>query len=249
MSLPLPRSPDPPTRRPHLRHTSLRTLGHETNVANSARVLLGTSFGQTSSPGIHYPKLCKWHEGFMTDAQLLERVRQLRGEGRSPKEISRALELPPAMISPVIRQIAREISTEATALSVLGCWISPGWHIGLGVEEFGDWPIPNDCGPGHAGWDLSPTRISGLLLVISNHFRGRAQSGSARTESRSMSRDLMTMPLGTYERLSARSARTTSRSRCLCLSRCSTLRDGQAHMGNVTCCGSDVNDLEHCRFF
>lgn len=126
--------------------------GDETNVANSARVFSTWDFTRTDvSISIHHPKLCKWYEGFMIDAQLLERVRQLRREGRSPKEIARALGLPPAMVSPVIRQIAREISTEATVPSVVGCWISPGWHIGLGVEEFGDWPVPDDCGPGRGG--------------------------------------------------------------------------------------------------
>lgn len=98
----------------------------------------------------------------MTDALFLERVRQLRGEGRSPKEIARILNVPPAMVSPVIRQIARESSTEGTVPSVLGCWVSPGWHIGLGVEEFGDWPRPDDCESGHGG-------IVGAL--VARHFR------------------------------------------------------------------------------
>ena len=95
----------------------------------------------------------------------------------------------------------------------------------------------------HAGWDLSPTTISGPPLVISNHFRDRVQSGSAGMESPSMSRAHMTMPFGTYERLSARWGRTTSRSRCLYLSRCSILRDERADTGNVTCCRSVLNQV------
>jgi hypothetical protein len=90
----------------------------------------------------------------MTNAQLLERVRQLRAEGRSPKEIARTLGLAPAVVSPLIRQIAREVTAEAPPSPVVGCWVSPGWQIGLsveGVQGFDDWPAADDCQPGHGG--------------------------------------------------------------------------------------------------
>ncbi len=124
-----------------------------------------SSRGPTPSAGIHHRPICEWYEGSMTDAQLLERVRQLRGEGRSPKTIARTLGLPPAMVSPLIRQIARESSAQAPMPSVLRCWISPGWHIGLSVDEFGDWPRLDDCGPGLGG-------IAGALVAC-HHRPGR----------------------------------------------------------------------------
>jgi len=103
----------------------------------------------------------------MTNAQLLERVRQLRAEGRSPKGIARTLGLAPAMVSPLIRQIAREATMQAPLSSVVGCWVSPGWSIGLRVEGFADWPTtaPEDCEPGHGG-------IAGAL-VARRHRPGR----------------------------------------------------------------------------
>ena len=103
----------------------------------------------------------------MTNVQLLERVRQLRAEGRSPKEIARTLGLAPAMVSPLIRQIAREATMQAPLSSVVGCWVSPGWSIGLRVEGFADWPTtaPEDCEPGHGG-------IAGAL-VARRHRPGR----------------------------------------------------------------------------
>jgi hypothetical protein len=206
----------------------------------------------------------------------------------------------------LIRQIAREATAEAPPSAVLGCWVSPGWRIGLSVEGFDDWPAADDCDPGHAGivgalvarrhrpgrvsvcgylvdtWCLGvknalgprlmnerrlpelrerlfaafdadpvqapielvqhlvwgavdyartlgyPTTTSGLLGIISNHRRDRAQSGSARTEGRSMSRARMTMPHGTCERSSSRSAGATSHSRCPYLSGFSISREEES---------------------
>jgi hypothetical protein len=44
----------------------------------------------------------------VTDPELTERARALRGQGRSPKEIARALGVPPAAVAPLIRAIAAE---------------------------------------------------------------------------------------------------------------------------------------------
>jgi len=43
----------------------------------------------------------------MDSEELLERVRALRAGGRSPKEIARALGVPPATIAPLVRAIAQ----------------------------------------------------------------------------------------------------------------------------------------------
>jgi DNA-binding CsgD family transcriptional regulator len=44
----------------------------------------------------------------MTEAQLLDRVRDLREQGRSPKQIARALGLSPATVVPLVRRLAQE---------------------------------------------------------------------------------------------------------------------------------------------
>jgi hypothetical protein len=42
----------------------------------------------------------------MTNPETIERVRELRQRGRTPKEIARALGLPPAAVAPLIRVVA-----------------------------------------------------------------------------------------------------------------------------------------------
>jgi hypothetical protein len=42
----------------------------------------------------------------MTNPELIERVRELRQRGRTPKEIARALGLPPAAVAPLVRAVA-----------------------------------------------------------------------------------------------------------------------------------------------
>jgi hypothetical protein len=63
----------------------------------------------------------------MPTQQLLDRVRDLRAAGRTPKEIARALKMPPSAVAPLIRSVA---AAEA--------------RTGLGR------PRPNE--PGTRGW-------------------------------------------------------------------------------------------------
>jgi len=42
----------------------------------------------------------------MPTQQLLDRVRELRKAGRTPKEIARALKMPPSAVAPLIRSAA-----------------------------------------------------------------------------------------------------------------------------------------------
>ena len=42
----------------------------------------------------------------MPTQQLLDRVRELREAGRTPKEIARALKMPPSAVAPLIRAVA-----------------------------------------------------------------------------------------------------------------------------------------------
>lgn len=80
----------------------------------------------------------------MTEAELLERVRDLRQQGRSPKEIATGLRVPRARVDPLVRALAAERPIGPPPLA--GCWVSPGWADGLGVEGHSDWP---GAGGGH----------------------------------------------------------------------------------------------------
>jgi len=74
----------------------------------------------------------------MTDDELMQAVRELRAVGRSPKEIAHALGVRPAAVAPLVRAIASE-GTWAPEPEPMGCWVSPGWRVGLGVEGHAEW--------------------------------------------------------------------------------------------------------------
>jgi hypothetical protein len=106
----------------------------------------------------------------MIDLELLDLVRQLRSEGRSPKEIARALGVSPAMVTPMIRRIAKEGTVTATALTRRRCWISPGWCIGLRVERSKQWPGSEDAGPGDGERPPGQGGIVGVLVVQDDRY-------------------------------------------------------------------------------
>jgi hypothetical protein len=98
----------------------------------------------------------------MPTQQMLDQVRELRDAGRTPKEIARALKMPPSAVAPLIRTIAAaEGRTRQDAL--IGCWISPGWSSSLQAPQRPDWP-------GSARSDR--TANSGLVTVLVARERG-----------------------------------------------------------------------------
>jgi len=103
----------------------------------------------------------------MTSEQLLDRVRELRNAGRTPKEIARALKMPPSAVAPLIRSVAAaQGRTREDAL--IGCWISPGWSSSVLTPERPDWPgsAPSER-TGH----------SGLVTVLVARDRGGSTAG------------------------------------------------------------------------
>ena len=74
----------------------------------------------------------------MTNPELIERVRELRQRGRTPKEIARSLGLPPAAVAPLIRAVAATQPKKEAQL--VGCWVNQGWAAGLTVAGHADWP-------------------------------------------------------------------------------------------------------------
>ena len=81
----------------------------------------------------------------------------MRAEGTPPKAIARALGVRPAMIAPLVRQLAAErpeIPIERRAL--VACWISPSWSRELIVERRDGW---DDV-------DLGPDGPAGIVLVL-----------------------------------------------------------------------------------
>jgi hypothetical protein len=99
----------------------------------------------------------------MPDPELKERVRALRERGRSPKEIARALKLPPATIAPLVRAIAAEAGPGSAEPVVAGCWVSAGWASGLTVHGRPDWPSTD--APGYFD-ELGPSGLVTVLVAV-----------------------------------------------------------------------------------
>jgi len=85
----------------------------------------------------------------MDEGERLARVRTLRAEGCTPKQVARILGVAPAEAARLVRHVAREDASPAPEPAVVGCWVSPGWRDGL--EAPGDWPdtdVPDEIGHG-----------------------------------------------------------------------------------------------------
>jgi hypothetical protein len=89
-------------------------------------------------------------------AELKDRVRELRAEGRSPKEIARTLGVSPSVVAPLVRAVAAEAGAAAGEPEVAGCWVNVGWSHGLTVD------------PSHGWIDEKPSddRMAGLVCVL-----------------------------------------------------------------------------------
>jgi hypothetical protein len=107
-------------------------------------------------------------------AELKDRVRELRAEGRSPKEIARTLKVPPSVVAPLVRAIAAESADPEREPEVAGCWVNVGWSVGLGVDPATGWTDEApDAGEGgmvsvlvarRHGWDK--LSVAGFLADV-----------------------------------------------------------------------------------
>lgn len=72
-----------------------------------------------------------------TDADLLQRVRELRQRGSGPKQIARALGVRPSVAGALVRRVAEseQAGLAPAERELLGCWVSPGWSAGLGMAD------------------------------------------------------------------------------------------------------------------
>lgn len=68
---------------------------------------------------------------------VLTQIIALWERGSTPKQIAKALGLRPAVVAPLIRQAAEahQTSADPSERDLLGCWISPGWSAGLGLDD------------------------------------------------------------------------------------------------------------------
>ncbi len=112
------------------------------------------------------------------DDSLLDRVRELRAAGLSPKHIARTLGVRPAVVSPLVRAAAQSAARGA-APALVGCWVSPGWSGGLSVPGDRDWPEVAAGAEGVAGMAAvvvvrrqRPHRVSACGYLVDTHCLG-----------------------------------------------------------------------------
>ncbi|WP_051808447.1 hypothetical protein [Actinoplanes subtropicus] len=74
-----------------------------------------------------------------TDDELIERVRTLRTQGCTPKQIARTVGVPAARVTALVRAMAAE-QAAANPHQLVGCWVSPRWSGGLTVTGHPEWP-------------------------------------------------------------------------------------------------------------
>jgi hypothetical protein len=99
----------------------------------------------------------------MPDEELLERVRDLRARGRSPKEIARALKVTPATVTPLIQRLAAAEPPKEAPL--IGCWVNQGWSSSVRFTGHPEWPDTGAAEAAEAGG-------SGLVIVVVARERG-----------------------------------------------------------------------------
>ena len=92
------------------------------------------------------------------DGEDLERVRELRQRGLTPKEITRAAGLPQARATQLVKAVAAAETTDPTRSPVVECWMSSGWRAGLTVTGHPEWlDEPGD--------DEGSSGLAGVLLA------------------------------------------------------------------------------------
>jgi hypothetical protein len=79
------------------------------------------------------------------------RGRALRERCYAPKQIARALGMPPAAVAPLVRAIAAADQAGAGERKLVGCWVSPGWSQGLTVQGHPEWPEVDAADSGAQG--------------------------------------------------------------------------------------------------
>jgi len=87
----------------------------------------------------------------MGSEDLMGRVRALRARGYAPKQVARALGVPPATVAPLVRAIAAADQAGAAERKLVGCWVSPGWSEGLTVQGDPEWPDVDAADAGAQG--------------------------------------------------------------------------------------------------
>jgi transcriptional regulator with XRE-family HTH domain len=78
----------------------------------------------------------------MSDQPTIERVRELRARGLSPKEIARSLGIKRAIVADIVRALAAERDATASNTERVDCLLNTGWSAGLTIDGHPEWHDP-----------------------------------------------------------------------------------------------------------
>lgn len=76
----------------------------------------------------------------------------------SIKQIARTLGKRPQAVVPLVNAVLAADTPEKSEPGLVGCWVSPGWSYGLGVQSHPEWRDIEDPGQGPGG-------LAGALVV------------------------------------------------------------------------------------
>jgi hypothetical protein len=130
------------------------------------------------------------YEVSVNDLELLDRIRQLRKQGRSPKAIARSLCIRPAVVTPLVRQVAAEEEANRAETALVGCWVNQGWGDELDVAGHLEWPHGSSS-EGCAGLanvvvarEARNTKVSVCSILVDTHCLGVKEAIGPRTMGR-----------------------------------------------------------------
>ena len=136
---------------------------------------------------------------------MTQKVRELRGQGLSPREIARSLGIKTAEASALVRKLAAERDSANPDADLLGCWLNAGWSAGLGVPDRADWRDSGaeDGNRGPADRDRRPSQTSsaqdhGLHLLGRCLLPWGQERNGPRRDGRSGLRSLSAFAFGAY---------------------------------------------------
>lgn len=141
----------------------------------------------------------------MGEAELLDRIRELRGLGCSPKEVARALGVRPAAVSPLVRRLALESAGDEREPALVGCWVNEGWSEELGVKGHPEWPrgARSDGCVGLATVVVARedrgTKVSACSFLVDTHCLGVKATVGPRLMSRDKLVDFKRSAYGGYD--------------------------------------------------
>lgn len=131
-------------------------------------------------------------------------VAALRAEGRSPKEIARALGVRPALVAPLLRRIAAEQGPRGRTGDIVTCLVNKGWADVLDVDPEAGWPMRAGAN-GSAGLasvvvarEAGGTKVSACCYLVDTHCLGVKSVIGPRSMSRHQLASFVRQVYSTY---------------------------------------------------